>query len=51
LVTREGGFRPGRSPHYALDALAAGIVGKNMSWALDADSATTFSSLDHQWLV
>ena len=22
------GFRPGRSPHHALDALAAGIVGK-----------------------
>ena len=31
------GFRPGRSPHHALDALAAGIVGKNVNWVLDAD--------------
>lgn len=44
------GFRPGRSPHHALDALAAGIVGKNVSWVLDADFSDYFSSLDHQWL-
>jgi RNA-directed DNA polymerase len=31
------GFRPGRSPHHALDALAAGIVGKSVNWVLDAD--------------
>ena len=30
------GFRPGRSPHHALDALAAGIVGKRVNWVLDA---------------
>ena len=45
------GFRPGRSPHHALDALAAGIVGKNVNWVLDADFSDYFSSLDHQWLV
>ena len=45
------GFRPGRSPHHALDALAAGIVGKNVNWVLDADFSEYFSSLDHQWLV
>ena len=45
------GFRPGRSPHHALDALAAGIVGKKVNWVLDADFATTSHSLDHQWLV
>src|SRR5947209_10192617 len=30
------GFRPGRSPHQALDALAAGIVGEKVNWVLDA---------------
>jgi RNA-directed DNA polymerase len=44
------GFRPGRSPHHALDALAAGIVGKKVNWVLDADISDYFSSLDHQWL-
>ena len=44
------GFRPGRSPHRALDALAAGIVGKKVNWVLDADFREYFSSLDHQWL-
>ncbi len=45
------GFRPGRSPHQALDALAAGIVGRRVNWVLDADFSEYFSSLDHQWLV
>ena len=45
------GFRAGRSPHHALDALAAGIVGKNVNWVLDADFSDYFSSLDHQWLM
>src|SRR3954453_9600150 len=45
------GFRPGRSPHHALDALAAGIVGKNVNWVLDADFSDYFSSLDHHWLM
>ncbi len=44
------GFRPGRSPHHALDALAVGIVGKRVNWVLDADFRDYFSSLDHQWL-
>jgi len=26
------GFRPGRGPHDALDALAAGIMGKKVNW-------------------
>src|ERR1039458_4386928 len=45
------GFRSGCSPHHALDALAAGIVGKKVNWVLDADFSDYFSSLDHQWLV
>lgn len=31
------GFRLGRSPHDALDALAAGIYKKKVNWVLDAD--------------
>ncbi|MGH9224183.1 MAG: reverse transcriptase domain-containing protein [Acidimicrobiales bacterium] len=31
------GFRPGRSPHDALDALAAGIKRRKVNWVLDAD--------------
>ena len=44
------GFRPGRSPHQALDALAFGIQRKRVNWVLDADFREYFSSLDHQWL-
>ena len=44
------GFRPGRSPHHALDALAAGIVGKKVNWVLDLDFRDYFSTLDHRWL-
>jgi RNA-directed DNA polymerase len=31
------GFRPGRSQHDALDALAAGIYMKKINWVLDGD--------------
>src|SRR5207247_11050894 len=31
------GFRPGRSPHQALDALTVGIQRKRVTWLLDAD--------------
>ena len=31
------GFRPGRSPHQALDGLAVGIGTKKVNWVLDAD--------------
>ena len=31
------GFRPGRNPHQALDALNVGIVRKQVNWILDAD--------------
>ena len=44
------GFRPGRSPHHALDALAAGIMRKRVNWVLDADFREYFTSLDHRWL-
>ena len=44
------GFRPGRSPHHALDALATGITREPVNWVLDMDFRDYFSSLDHQWL-
>jgi retron-type reverse transcriptase len=31
------GFRPGRSPHQALDALTVGIQRRRVNWVLDAD--------------
>ncbi len=45
------GFRPGRSQHDALDALAAGITRRRVNWVLDVDIRDYFSSLDHSWLV
>jgi hypothetical protein len=44
------GFRPGRSPHDALDALATGIKRRKVSWVLDADISDFFGSLDRGWL-
>ena len=45
------GFRPGRNPHGALDALTVGIEGKRVSWVLDADLRAFFDTLSHEWLV
>src|SRR5947207_460988 len=44
------GFRPGRGPHDALDALAVGITKKRVNWVLDADIRDFFGQLDHAWL-
>jgi RNA-directed DNA polymerase len=44
------GFRPRRSPHDALDALAVGIERKKVNWVLDADIRDFFTNLDHDWL-
>ena len=44
------GFRPGRSPHDALDALAVGITEKKVNWVLDADISDFFSKLDQAWM-
>jgi RNA-directed DNA polymerase len=45
------GFRPGRSQHDALDALAFGIKAHKICWILDADIARFFDSLSREWLV
>jgi group II intron reverse transcriptase/maturase len=44
------GFRPGRGPHDALDALTVGIMQKKVNWVLDADIRDFFNQLDHSWL-
>jgi RNA-directed DNA polymerase len=45
------GFRPGRGPHHALDALAVGIERRNVNWVLDADIRDFFNRIDHSWLA
>jgi RNA-directed DNA polymerase len=45
------GFRPGRSPHLALDALNVGIQRKRVNWILDADIRGFFDSLSHEWMM
>jgi RNA-directed DNA polymerase len=45
------GFRPGRSQHQALDALAVAIEGKRVNWVLDADIRGYFDSIDRTWMV
>src|ERR1700693_4593808 len=45
------GFRPGRSPHQALDALTAGIHWKRVNWVLDADIRGFFDNMNHEWTM
>jgi RNA-directed DNA polymerase len=44
------GFRPGRGPHHALDALYAGLLTRKVNWVLDADIRGFFEAIDHEWL-
>jgi RNA-directed DNA polymerase len=45
------GFRPGRSQHDALDALATAIARKKVNWVLDADIRGFFDAIAHEWMV
>ena len=45
------GFRPGRSPHHAVDALNAALIKRKINWVLDADVRRFFDSVDHEWLL
>lgn len=45
------GFRPGRSPHHALNALYGGILTRKVGWILDADIRGYFDAIDHSWLM
>ena len=45
------GFRPGRSPHQALDALNVGIQRRRVNWILDADIRGFFDNMNHEWTM
>jgi group II intron reverse transcriptase/maturase len=45
------GFRPGRKPHDALDALWVGLEKRKVNWVLDADIQGFFDAIDHEWLL
>jgi RNA-directed DNA polymerase len=45
------GFRPGRSPHQALDALSVGLHRKRVNWVLDADIRGFFDHMNHEWTM
>jgi group II intron reverse transcriptase/maturase len=45
------GFRPGRGPHGALNALTVAIQTRRVNWVLDADIRSFFDTLSHSWLV
>jgi len=45
------GFRPGRGPHDALDALVVGITTRKVNYILDADIQAFFDSVDQKWLI
>ena len=45
------GFRPNRSAHNALDALAYAVGEQRVNWILDADIKGFFDEIDRKWLV
>jgi RNA-directed DNA polymerase len=45
------GFRPGRGPHDALDAVVVGIAGRKVNWLLDADIRSFFDTVSQEWLL
>src|SRR5690242_4475961 len=45
------GFRPGRGPHDALDALMVGIASRRVNFILDADIRSFFDSVSQEWLI
>jgi len=44
------GFRPGRNPHHALQALRLQIVSKKVNHVFEADIRSYFTRISHQWL-
>jgi group II intron reverse transcriptase/maturase len=45
------GFRPGRSPHQALDALSVGLHSKLVKWVLDADIRGFFDNVSRESML
>jgi len=44
------GFRPGRNPHHALQALRVQIVTRKVGQVFEADIRSYFTRINHQWL-
>jgi group II intron reverse transcriptase/maturase len=44
------GFRPGRGPHDALDALCVAINTRKVNWIVDADIQNFFGAVSQEWL-
>jgi group II intron reverse transcriptase/maturase len=45
------GFRPGRSPRDALEALDKAIWTRRVNWIVDADVRSFFDAMVHEWAV
>src|SRR5215475_4033369 len=45
------GFRPGRGPHDALDALTVAIGERKVNWVVGADIQNCFGSVSQEWLI
>ena len=45
------GFRPGRSPHQALDALWVALASQHVNYIVDADIRGFFDNLSHEWML
>ena len=45
------GFRPGRGPHDALDALSAAITRRRVNWIVDAGIRSLFGTVSQDWLI
>jgi len=45
------GFRPGKGPHRALDAVSVGVERLKVNWVLDADIRGFFDAIDHEWMI
>ena len=45
------GFRPGRSAHHAMDALAVGIERRKVNFIVDADISSFFDTVSQDWLI
>lgn len=45
------GFRPGRGPHDALNALCVAIDRRKVNWIVDADIQNFFGAVSQSWLV
>lgn len=45
------GFRPGRSPHHALDALSVALTRRRVNYVLEYDLRAFFDTLAHEWVI